>query len=287
MLSMKCMSSSVSCVFLAAMLSACGSESIETEDGQAEAVGESTNALSTVGGGELNYPTFPSVRLMSKFRNSCFLTGIGGRFEGGAEFGQVFNESGAWVLRAGSDQVCDVTTQMRCPVFVAASCVNTEMSHFGTWTYTPNGGDHYLRTGGTCFLTRVMGKFVGGGEYVRVVQNAKREWHITGGTGTNQAISASAGCVDQEPLVAPITQWGRQDTWSVRSSVNDPDPTTKACFLQGVQGGMRGAAERVSVSNGPSTNWWYLNGQSSATSSNRLIGATMGCIGGPDPQLPL
>jgi hypothetical protein len=255
----------MACVPLAAAgLSGCALET----GAESEEIGTNQEELSIVAGGEVGqFSHLNNVDMGSSFNKSCFLTQVGGRFVGGGEWVKAEIVGGRWMLSYASQQGGNINA--------SAVCVAQPLTHSKTWN--KGGQPVKLRNGGTCFLTRVMGKFVGGGEQVKVYQDAVGDWFVYGGTQSDGNISATAGCIANTQL-GTFPVWGAAP-WSL-NVVLDSTPTKKACFLQQVRGALISSKEQVSVTFANSV--WTMRGASAATSASKMIGATAGCVGGAD-----
>lgn len=117
---------------------------------------------------------------------ACFLTWVSGHFEGGGEVVQAYVSGGSWYLFGHS---------MQQQVSAMARCVNVRGY---TGEYTWNQGSYSVYMGPTwdrdCYLTRVTGKFKGGGEYVHAFDNGWGSWYLGGGSMQAQ-VGASARCI--------------------------------------------------------------------------------------------
>lgn len=252
----------IACVPLAAVgLSGCALEAGE----EVENLATQQEELSIIGSGEVGqFSHRATVDMGPSFNQACFLTNVGGRFVGGGEWVKAEVSAGRWILSYGSQQGGNINAR--------ALCVGKPLTHTKTW----NKGNtpQRLRSGGTCFLTRVMGKFQGGNEQVKVYKEGGiGDWYVYGGTTTTENISATAGCIDSSPIGNPFVMWGAAP-WSL-TVVQDSAPTQKACFLQQVKGAFLSSKEQVGVVPG-----WTMSGASAATSAGKQIGATVGCVGG-------
>lgn len=250
------------CLFMA------GCSGVEGDAADVEDVGVVRDSLVNFGGGTWQWPSTTPTDLAADFNTTCFLTAIGGKFEGGGESVSTYPQFGRWSVFG--------STGLNTNLNASARCVGFSQTATGSWS--KGQPEKFLQNGGACFLSSVVGKFVGGGEQVLVSRKSNGDWVLNGSSGTDQTIGATARCIKGGfSDLGTFTNWA-QGTWSKRM-VQDGHPDTKVCFLQGVQGGFRGANEQVSTSHGSTANFWYLNGQSTASSSNSTIGATAGCIG--------
>jgi hypothetical protein len=194
---------------------------------------------------------------------ACFLTRIKGRFEGGAESVKVVKQTnGVWRLSGTSQQV---NTAGSAQLAATAACVQDPVTHSGSWSKGQN--PKFLRTGGTCFLTSVYGKFVGGAEFVDLSLDSSNRWYLSGGSATNQGIGATASCVDATQL---HQTYASGSTFSKRLALM----SSNACFLQRVGGGLRGYGEQLQVVRGTNSSFFWFNGDS----QSGPINGTASCI---------
>jgi len=237
-------------------------------------VATSQAALSVFGGAswnELNPPQF----MAPTFNSTCFLTAVGGHFEGGGEWVGISDVRGNWTLNGNTMQfVGGGAVPTRDALSASGACVSSPITAGGSWD--SKHSPVKLQHGGSCFLTRFAGKFIDGGDSVLTWQDANGDWWLGGSIRNDGLVGANAACV-ANTLVRTAQRWNVA-RWTFKALHDDP-PHTRACFLQGVQGGLRGGAEGVWISYNPNTAGWYLRGKSAAPSSNSMIGGTIGCIG--------
>jgi hypothetical protein len=114
---------------------------------------------------------------------SCFLTEVCGKFEGGGERAQVYDDGGRWYVGGASQQQ---------GVRVSARCLANSHDSHHDWK---QGGSPRLMEpvdGQFCALTSVAGKFEGGGEWVRIIET-EGYWYLTG-SSQQQGVAADALC---------------------------------------------------------------------------------------------
>jgi hypothetical protein len=130
---------------------------------------------------------------------ACFLTGMGGQFNSAGEGVRIVNQDGYWAVRANWSSGSGVRG--------TASCVKVSDRSYYTsntaWTWYQSGGTvpvtiaptESLKAGHTwnCFLTRIAGKFEGGGEMVKTYRNGST-WYV-GGQSSQVGVRAEARCV--------------------------------------------------------------------------------------------
>ncbi|HVY26643.1 MAG TPA: hypothetical protein VHB79_08815 [Polyangiaceae bacterium] len=254
---------------LAATLSGCV---MEGADGS-EDLGSSRSAVSRIGGGAVLGGN--SLDLGPNVHMACFLTGMRGHFEGYGEFIQVAPVNGRWVLSAGSQTGGDISG--------AAMCIAQDVTVTKSWEIGFLGASVpvFLQNDGSCFLQRVSGKFEGGGESVRVYQDANKNWFLSGSSG-NASMRATAACTGHT-FFQSFGNWAAS-SWDLDLKL-DHSPTERACFLQGVKGAFQNFNELAWISPpvGASAKVrtpWTLHAESTWTAANKLIGATAGCTGG-------
>ncbi|WP_437723134.1 hypothetical protein [Sorangium sp. So ce861] len=115
---------------------------------------------------------------------TCFLTRVTGHFEGGGEWVHVYVSGGSWYLGGGSEQD---------GVGASARCVDLPSYQEYSWSqgrFQENMGNASNRA---CFLTRMTGKFKGGGEFIQVFNN-QGIWFL-GGDSKQEGVGASARCI--------------------------------------------------------------------------------------------
>ena len=165
----------------------------------------------------------------------CFLTEAAGDFQGGGEATRARIDKGAWLLDGQSLQT-GIRTSAQC---VAAPMYSEEF----TWTQGAPAVPLGSSTGQACFLTRVTGKFEGGGEQVRTfVQNG--QWFLSG-QSAQEGVAASARCIPVASFT-PEVNWAQGQQPIILTA--DPPNPRDFCFLTRVQGKFEGGGESVAVS---------------------------------------
>lgn len=106
-----------------------------------------------------------------------------------------------------------------------------------------------------CFLTRVTGRFAGGGEKVQAYVYGG-SWYL-GGTSHQKGVAATARCV----FVASASQYSGEYSWSQGSyPIHMGSGAGRVCFLTMMSGRFKGGGEEIwAYRSGPS---WYLDGRS-------------------------
>ncbi|NNB84031.1 hypothetical protein HI113_00440 [Corallococcus exiguus] len=175
---------------------------------------------------------------------ACFLTRVGGDFEGSGERIDITESGGSWYLGGASNQS---------GIRGAARCVDATASQQYEWTqsmaYPVSMG---TAAGRVCFLTGVAGKFHGSGEWVRAyVENGY--WYLNGNS-SQSGVRARARCV-------ATTSYTDEFGWGQGGAAKLMDPVAgRACALTYMRGKFEGGGEYVRTfqSNG----YWYLGGAS-------------------------
>lgn len=127
--------------------------------------------------------------LGSTNNRACFLTGVEGRFRGGGEAVWVRKSGGNYVLGGQSGQVS---------VGGRARCVLNKNTFINDWNWMQGNGSTAMvqavteNNGWACGLTRMTGKFQGGGESIYI------DWYgsqrTLAGTSSQIDVGASANC---------------------------------------------------------------------------------------------
>jgi hypothetical protein len=183
----------------------------------------------------------------------CFLTGVSGNFMGGGEWVHVYTANGSWYLGGNSVQT-GVSGRARC---VPVGGTNWYTQEFSWQQGQPAVNLGTTQGGRTCFLTRMVGRYMGGGEVIKTYINGD-SWYLGGGS-LQVDVGASARCVFS-------TGTGGEIGWT---QGNGPtfvgDYFDRACFLTLVAGRFSSGNEWVNISdrfyNSPQT-YWYLGGGS-------------------------
>jgi hypothetical protein len=214
-----------------------------------------------------------AVPLGPKWDRVCFLTGVQGRFEGGGESVHVFISGDSWYLGGNSWQT-GVAGRARCIPVGGENWYSQEFSwrqgqapvHLGP-----------ASNGRTCFLTRMTGRFYGGGEVVHTYISGD-SWYL-GGSSAQIEVGASARCVVTTNGTGGEVFWDQ----TMAGPTYAGDYFNRACFLTLVSGKFGGGTESVRISDtfySPYQTYWYLGG----SSAQFHVNARARCI--EDPQLP-
>ena len=140
---------------------------------------------------------------------ACFLSRVGGEFEGGGERVEVIGFFGLYFLH-GSSQQSGVHARARCIAFKPGSevIIGGPLYRYFPWVNSNSGPKygyvHYGSlplTGSMCFIAGISGKFEGGGEYVRTYvghflpTDGDAGWHELAASMQPVATRVKAGCV--------------------------------------------------------------------------------------------
>lgn len=122
----------------------------------------------------------------------CFLTVVSGRFEGGGEAVQVYMSNGRWNLSAQSQQS---RSNPQNNVLGGARCIHNSAWISGPYHWQQGQASVTMASisDWICGLTRLTGKFEGGGEGVKVWASGG-SWTL-GGTSQQAGVAASAHCL--------------------------------------------------------------------------------------------
>lgn len=189
----------------------------------------------------------------------CFLTRVTGRFAGGGETVHAYINGNSWYLGGTSYQV-NVAATARCVLVAGASQYSTEYS-WSQGAYATHMGSGSNRA---CFLTRMSGRFKGGGEEIWAYRSGP-SWYL-GGRSQQSGVSAGARCVN-------VSWYSGAYSWSQGAhSVYMGSQSSRACFLTRVTGRFEGGGESVRVFLSGSS--WYLGGNS----RQRGVGGSARCM---------
>lgn len=177
----------------------------------------------------------------------CFLTYVGGRFNGAQDWFGVSNKLGRWHL-GGSSGINVVSARARCRQVASYSAEETVEAP--TKEPVPYVGKDVEGT--ACGLTRVGGKFADAGDQVRVSRKGMSTWTLFVNSA-NGYLTGGARCITSATTATPGATW---------QYPNPPKPlatsATDFCFLTGVSGPLRGVSDWVWVN--PGSSRWYLLG---------------------------
>jgi hypothetical protein len=192
----------------------------------------------------------PPVPMGSSAELFCFLTEIQGNFAGGGEMVRIFDSGGSWWLGGASQQS---------GVAARALCISTQ--YFGQtlavsgefpWVQGTNATFLGADTNRVCFLTRVSGKFQGGGERVEAFTSGGGWW--LGGASQQAGVAGGARCVNTVFRNGPYF-WSQGQLSTIMS-----DASLWSCGLTRATGNFEGGGEQVvAFTSGGS---WFLGGNS-------------------------
>lgn len=186
----------------------------------------------------------------------CFLTGMKGRFKGAGELIETAILSHTWYLQGHSGQA---------EVEARAGCLggHPPLREFEWSQGMPKVRMEAVQNN-ACFLTQVVGKFMGGGERVEITE--ENGHYYLGGSSLQSGVGAKARCVGN-------TVRKHKDEWTQGSPTKAlGQEANQVCFLTRVTGRFEGRGESVHVyvANGS----WYLGG----SSGQNEVGASAVCV---------
>lgn len=208
------------------------------------------------------YQGNPSTPMGPVDKRVCFLTFVRGKFEGGGEMVRVYSSNGSWYL-GGTSQQSGVAAKARC-VSVSTNADYTTEYSWGQGQLPVKMADAYTYS---CFLTRMKGKFMGGGEQVEIIRDISQTGRWTlGGKSSQSSVAAGARCIRGDSTKPKAWSQGYEAAYLATAS------DVQGCFLTRVTGKFRGSGEYVHafITGG----YWYLGGQSFQQS----VGATARCL---------
>lgn len=143
----------------------------------------------------------------------------------------------------GSDEHADIDSELL-DDGIAASDISVSYAAVSPWWYQ---GNLPVTLGGIndvfCFLTEVQGRFEGGGEMVRVYQEAGL-WKL-GGQSYQHGVGARAACIPLNYKGQTLTV-SNEHSWDQRILARDMgSAANQVCLLTYVSGEFDGGAERV------------------------------------------
>ncbi|WP_163863322.1 hypothetical protein [Myxococcus eversor] len=242
------------------VLSGCGPEDLSAELSQEEAAKQVTAAPELDTQPQALVPSSEYTWSQGHVANpmgitsgrSCFLTRVGGDFEGSGERVDIFQTGGSWYLGGNSSQT-SINGAARC---VSASGDTTEYQWTQSMNYPVNMG---TATNRMCYLVGVAGKFNGGGEWVHAYVSGG-QWYLSGDSGQS-GVRARARCI----TVSPTTGYTPEISWSQGQGSAYMGPSSGlACALTYVKGKFEGGGEYVRIFD--SGGYWYLGGGSNQVS---------------------
>lgn len=135
---------------------------------------------------EVEYPT----KMVPTYKTACFLTAIQGKFQGSGEAVKIFPHGGYWWLTGESGQK---------GVGAKAICISSQeiwdVSNEYEW-HQDQGKEHVVDLESSpCFLTKVSGKFMGGGELVTIDYSSIYSRFTLGGKSGQKSVQAGARCI--------------------------------------------------------------------------------------------
>ena len=180
----------------------------------------------------------------------CFLTRVGGKFEGSGEWVQAYISGSGWWLGGSSYQA---------GVHAHALCI--PRNYYGQWlNYTGEyrwyQGNNRVSMGSdanrVCFLTFVRGKFEGGGERVEAYRIGGNWW--LSGNSYQSGVAAGARCVNTRYRTGPY-HWSQGQSPKIMQAAS-----FWSCGVTKMQGKFEGGGERVNTY--VREKFWYLAGSS-------------------------
>jgi hypothetical protein len=176
----------------------------------------------------------------------CFLTGVTGDFDGGAEWVELYTSGTGWILRGDSSKT-DLGAWARC---VAVSPDRPfKLTELRSWEQV--GPDRRAKSlgittdEGFCFPTMIKGEFEGRGENVSVYVS-ENTWLLFGRSEATD-VAVSAQCVTMSPNLFEVenkehvwVQGGNSSSTGIKSSEG-------FCFLNDMTGKFEGGGEELHV----------------------------------------
>ena len=121
--------------------------------------------------------------------NTCYLTGLSGKFMGGGEMVEITNSGNLWILSGISSQT---------GVSANANCISSKDSNLHV-TFEWSQGQAPVTMTNTqtsiCVLQKVRGAFSGGAESVRITQQNGK--YVLSGSSNQHGVSAKALCISR------------------------------------------------------------------------------------------
>jgi hypothetical protein len=181
---------------------------------------------------------------------ACFLARVAGNFDSGAGDVNVTIDGGEWVMTVTGP----VDGWAQCLTWPGASEIFADQGT--TWTQ----GEPFKAMGSVtrrfCGLTRMAGRFAGGGEQILVYPYAD-QWILTGGSA-QVGVTAGARCVTWP--VTTVLSYTADVPWSQGNPVVDLGPVgNRYCTFSMITGRYHGLGEATYLLQGAS---WLLGGAS-------------------------
>lgn len=182
----------------------------------------------------------------------CFVSAVTGQFGIGGGDVRVFMQAGQWVLSVTGL----VIGYAQCMSYPAASGISTDGEY--KWSQ----GEPALNLGSDtrrlCLLTRMAGKYNGGGELIRT-STSGGNWFLSGTSGGNLGVTAEARCVSW-PASTPLTYTGEELWTAPAGPTNLGSTSNRMCAFSLITGAYIGTGELAYVR--PSGASWSLGGMS-------------------------
>lgn len=189
----------------------------------------------------------------------CFLTYVGGRFNGSNDWVGVSNKLGRWYL-GGSSGINAVSARARCRQ--VGSYGGEETVEAPTKEPVPYVGKSLAGT--MCGLSKVGGKFADAGDVVKVYK-VNSTWTLFVNSASGY-LTGGARCITSAITATPAASWKHPDPPSPAGT-----SATDYCFLSQVEGPFRGQPYWLWVHPG-SSRWSLLGG------SHAGLGGVAHCI---------
>ncbi|MFO0795765.1 MAG: hypothetical protein U0586_17070 [Candidatus Brocadiaceae bacterium] len=192
------------------------------------------------------------VRMLRSYNSVCFLTAMGGKFEGSGEVIRIAEYSNEWNLEGGASKQKDVAASARCIVGLYSAPL--EVSGVFNWHQANNAPTRMMPIADNiCFLTEISGRFHGAGEAVQIVWD-DGYWWLTG-RSRQKDVRANAICIKRGGRsVSDEYIWHQGEPYK--------ELENSVCFLTSVSGKFNGSGEWVTVDYHPTLNKFILWGGS-------------------------
>ena len=199
----------------------------------------------------------PTVKMIGQSEGFCFLSGMGGHFQGQGEEVRVAQaESGEWTL-SGTSKQFGVAAEA-----VSVKNLQPQLFRPRVQEYSWKLGDPPVRmlhrNQGVCCLSAVSGNFEGGGEGVRVRLADDGYWYLEGHSQQGELYARAIGLEWVNPNSVEIDV--REREWSAGDSpVRLLAKQEGLCFLGAVSGNFEGDGEMIRIDL-KSDGYWHLSG---------------------------
>ena len=228
----------------------------------------------------------PSVKMKNSVRWVCFLTRIGGKFEGGGEYVRAFIWKGDWWL-GGASQQKGVNAGARCVSITGRMFAYSDEFSWAQGQSAVFMGDAATRV---CFLTRVGGGFEGYGERVEILKSSLPPYgngFYLGGKSKQSGVHARARCIVYGPPGAwylnPSNGVQLYPPYAEPRAANKYYPNvylylekkSSVCFLVGMSGKFEGGGEYIQTVLSAYSNKWYEHPSSMQVQPAQV---TAGCV---------